>query len=76
MLDISRRGMLQLTSSAITTAVGAGVLSGSAAATHVDVDVPVVSTVDLNVRDGPGTSYDVISDANQWTGGEIQDGPV
>ena len=76
MPEFDRRRLLKLSGSAITATVGVTGLSGSAAATHVGVDDPVVSTVDLNVRDGPGTDYDVIADADQWTGGEIVDGPT
>jgi murein DD-endopeptidase MepM/ murein hydrolase activator NlpD len=72
----SRRDVLKASSTALAGAAGLAATSGSAAASHVAVDQPVLSTVDLNVRDEPSTSGAWLATADQWTGGKVVDGPV
>ena len=76
MTNLDRRTLLRLTGGALVGGVGTGAFAGSATAAELAADMPVVSTVDLNVREGPGTDYNVKATADQWTGGEIVDGPT
>lgn len=68
---LNRRRFLGSTAAAIT---GAAAMSGTAAAHYVGL--PCYTTADLSVRDGPGTDYNRIAVAEQYTGGYVIDGPV
>jgi len=72
----SRRDVLKASSIALAGTAGLAATTGTVAASHVGVDAPVLSSVDLNVRDEPSTSGSRIATADQWTGGEVVDGPV
>lgn len=72
--EINRRNFLKASSAAIAGAVGATAASGTAAAHYPGL--PVYTTSDLSVRNGPGTGYGRIAVAEQYTGGYIIDGPV
>lgn len=71
----SRRTFLKASSGAVVGALAVGAGAGTAAASHVAVDDPVVATTDLNVRDSPSTGGSWIATAGQWTGGKVVDGP-
>jgi murein DD-endopeptidase MepM/ murein hydrolase activator NlpD len=68
---LNRRQFLGGTAMAVA---GASALTGTASA-H-GIGSPVYTSVNLNVREGPGTGYGVIDTKDQYTGGRIVDGPV
>lgn len=75
MTELTRRDVLSGTATAATGLGAVAGLSGTAAA-HVAVDVPVVTTVNLSVREQPTTSATRLAVADQGTGGHVIDGPV
>lgn len=71
---VNRRKFLKASSATIVGAVGVAATSGTAAAHYVGL--PCYTSDDLSVREGPGTNYDRIAVAEQYTGGYIVDGPI
>lgn len=75
-MEHSRRDILKASSTALAGTAGLAATTGTVAASHVGVDMPVLSTADLNIRDDPSTGGSWLATADQWTGGEVVDGPV
>lgn len=71
---VNRRKFLKASSATIVGAVGVAATSGTAAA-HT-VGTGLYTTSDLSVREGPGVNYSRIAVADQYTGGNIVDGPT
>lgn len=74
MTDLCRRTVLRRASAAAAGLAGVVSVSGTAAAHYTGL--PLYTTADLSVREGPGLNYDRIAVAEQYTGGFIVDGPV
>lgn len=72
--EIKRRKFLKASGATVVGTVGAAAMSGTAVA-HT-VGTGLYTTSDLSVREGPGLDYNRIAVADQYTGGNIVDGPV
>lgn len=72
-MNTSRRNVLKKAGSGIIGAATVVAASEPVAAHYVGL--PVFTTADLNVREGPGLGYNVIHVAENRTGARILDGP-